>query len=249
MNRPRALLVVVAALALLAADAHLLLGARANHSRPFGGSVELTERELHLPAAFADSTALTLHFHWTGRRPHDRAARFPDWLTSEKLAALGFDTHVPADAPAARRHYRAQPPADAWLVLEHRPATATHPEPTEPKEPTLVPIDAGPEPSALRHQYSDPSRHLIVRAIIRARVMDRTESGENSGHPPHVQGWIQDILPNEIDVPASLGPLLQPLRPRPNEDRDPTVAPPRFAARITWGTRGEPWLESVRPLP
>jgi hypothetical protein len=165
---------------LLAADAVLLIGVAANRSSALG-TLQVSERELTLPARAEENSALTLSLQW-----RDSVGRFPfatEWLDAAKLADLGFDVH--SERPAAKL---------VFAVLELRPEA---PEGTS----RLLVIDAGLDPAPLRARYSDGRRYAVTRAVVRI-VRDR-RSGQAAA-----RGWLSVLL-NSIYVPTEYLPVFR----------------------------------------
>ena len=114
----------------------------------------------------------------------------------------------------------------------------------------LLPVDAGTDALVLRALHPDRRRDLILQASVLAEVnqlRDATRPGRDGipGSSPRVHGWIERILTDQIDVPPSWRETLSAAgsRARGEEDR------PRYAATVRIGSRLEPWIVDLRPLP
>jgi len=81
--------------------------------------LELTERELRLPAKQADNTALTLALAFERPRPAGplRPPREAGWFDRAKLQSIGFDCSVPVTPENASRYM--MPPRSTYAVLEY----------------------------------------------------------------------------------------------------------------------------------
>jgi hypothetical protein len=128
---------------ILATNAVALSGAAYNRSGEPDSTLELTERELHLPYDWTrdrDDSGLALRLNWRVLAPDsaDRAGdgvllggravgapviryysdRSPAWLDSAKLTSMGFDLSKPLDTARGREYYRRALPKRIVLVLE-----------------------------------------------------------------------------------------------------------------------------------
>ena len=81
--------------------------------------VELTERELRLPAKQADNTALMLSLVFERPRPAGplRPLREVGWFDRAKLQSIGFDCSTPVTPENASRYI--MPPRTTYAVLEY----------------------------------------------------------------------------------------------------------------------------------
>lgn len=123
----------------------------------------------------------------------------------------------------------------------------------------LFPIDVGTDAAALRVLHPDRTRHLIVRAIVRAERFSPWDPETRTHGPAFVRGRIERLLVEEIQVPrekrAHLDELLT--RDRKAERASPSGAgaeerlsgdAPRYGVVLRYGGRHTPWVEEVRPL-
>ena len=216
--------------------------------------MELTERELQAPYLSPEAReggTISLQLQYEGRyEPLD--AR--NWLSDEKLRALGFNLPVPAAAPEAADRYRRTPPRVAWVAFEYDgPAYQEFARRRELQkqnegmvwrgrlEPSrLVPVDAAPDFESLHARYA--TGHLIVRAIIVLNYLGPIDRG------PLVYAMVREVVPSRITVPRDLRDLLLNLPPFPTAGPDGphTEVPPRFVAEIASGPLGVLYLRSVR---
>lgn len=102
---------------ILAVSGGTLLGVLWNRTGTPDAVLELEERELILLPAERENSGRAMTWVIDGKRGPWFSAN-PPWLDGAKLAALGFDTSVDAEADAAERHYRAQPARPVFVALE-----------------------------------------------------------------------------------------------------------------------------------
>jgi hypothetical protein len=135
-----------------------------------------------------------------------------NWLTEERLRALGFALDVMPGAPEAMSTYSRALPRVAWVAFEfngnawrelerRRVLESTRSEAPERHFMTtagsrLVPVDASSDLETLLARY--PSGHLILRAVIALGYVPPSRSG------PLVYGWIRELIPPGITVPREL---------------------------------------------
>jgi Domain of unknown function (DUF4824) len=216
----------------------------------------LTERELSLPYISAtedEDLGLQLRLLYAWRfEPLD--AR--NWLTEERLRALGFALDVPPGAPEAREAYERALPRLAWVAFEYggeawraierqralererqiqmMPEASRHLARTE--ETRLVPVDADLDLDRLLMRY--PHDHLIVRASI--------ELGLSSGPNPIIYGRIRHLVPSQIAVPRRLRGRLGGLSESPAPAD--AIIPPRYEVDVALGRLGVPYISDVRQI-
>ena len=111
-------LVLAAGAVVLVANAWVVVSALKNRGDAPGGTVELTERELHLQPVSKDNTAVFLALRWglASSEPEDDGA--PAWLNAAKLQELGFNCSLPVESPHAAKHYNTMSPALLYVMLE-----------------------------------------------------------------------------------------------------------------------------------
>ncbi|MCU0231510.1 MAG: DUF4824 family protein [Acidobacteria bacterium] len=102
---------------ILAVSGGTLLGVLWNRTGTPDAVLVLEERELILLPAERENSGRAMTFMIDGERAEWLSAS-PPWLDGAKLAALGFDTSVDAEADDAERHYRAQPRRQVFVALE-----------------------------------------------------------------------------------------------------------------------------------
>jgi hypothetical protein len=218
--------------------------------------VTLTEREVSLPyrssPAPEDDPGLRLEIE-VDRRSDPLDAR--NWLTDDRLRALGFPLHVPAGAPEAAETYRRVAPRVVWVAFEHdgsawremerRRALRREAEPYRPRMEgsRLVPVDAAADFETLRVRY--PSGHLIMRAVVGVAFQSAADGG------PLIHGYLRELVPTAITVPRGLRPVLDGLSPpaltrSDGAPHDPIG--PRYEADVAIGQLGIPYLRALRRL-
>jgi len=242
----RVLLASAAGVVLLASGGGLVQVWR-NRSEPSGGRIGLTERELGLEVIAAESTATVLRLHWNVLRAGDREHGPAAWLDAAKLSELGFDCSLPLSKPGARKHYTSMPARPVFLALEYEGEAWRKARATRKVASRLYAVDAALDPHRLRQQYPDAQHYIICRGLVRLGFRDR-EAGEGAFLPaPRLEGWIEDVCPDQVFVPLPYSRVLRELR-RTGSGGPKTsqVSEPRYAVRVCWGANYEPWVEGVR---
>jgi len=240
-------LVLAAAVVVLVANAWVVVSALRNRGDAPGGTVELTERELQLQPVSKDSSAVFLALRWgvTSNEPEDDGA--PGWLNTAKLQELGFNCRVPVESPHAAEHYDATPPKLLHVVLEFDGEAARQAERRQRSR--LWAVDVGHDPLQLRAKYPDATRHVICQGVVKPFLKQRTGRDQRPLPQPRLSARIQALLPDEIFLPPPHSKLLQGLHPLPESPKERDNAEPRYAVTVSWGTRYEPWVRSLRLLP
>jgi hypothetical protein len=202
--------------------------------------ITLSERELRLwnpPSENGDDRGIQLSIEFQ-RRDDPLDAR--NWLTEERLRALGFSFDVAPGAPEAQQTYTRMLPRIAWVVFElNGPAwrdierrlalQPPMPERHFASEPSrLVPVDAGPDFDALVARY--PQDHLILRASIDLGFVPAQNKG------PLVYGRIRHVIPSAVTVPRRLSEQLLPRGAR---------VPPHYDLEIAVGRLGIPFVTGI----
>ncbi|MCU0225963.1 MAG: DUF4824 family protein [Acidobacteria bacterium] len=257
---------------ILAVSGGTLLGVLWNRTGTPDAVLELEERELILLPAERENSGRAMAFVIEGERQWFSAS--PPWLDRAKLAALGFDTSVDAEADDAEQHYRAQPRRQVFVALElggdafrkylaeweerlRKEAAGTEGTPPTPER--LAEIereDADRDREALRARHPDRSKVAILRAVARIR-WDRPEVTGIGKLPQsaRIDGWIGELHPATLTVPPRLHAMLEAL---PLEESGPVLfnaervallgRPSRYRVRVAFGRSLEPWIESIEPL-
>ncbi len=257
----------------LAGNVVALIGVVRNRSGGLRASIELTERELRIPAVEEENTGLFLELRWeSGARwwPH-RFEDGPGWFDRRKLEELGYDCRLDPADPAAEKHYQRAMSIEAFVVLEYegeawRQWLAKPPEPpaTRFREPAIPPdpererlshtrlfaVDVGRDASPLRQKYADPKRFLIVRGVVRlVREWRATQVSAAAG--PYLRGAIAEVLIQRIHVPLEHRGALEAFRKESSLayfGRSPLESlAPRFAVTVAIGSLYDPWIVAVQP--
>jgi hypothetical protein len=237
-----------AAGAVLLANAWVVTTAWQNRRDPLGGTVELTERELHLLAMPGESTVTILRFEWDVPSDKPRGKGPPPWLDGKKLVELGFDCAIPVTSPIAQQHYGSMSAAPVFLVLEYQ-GEAWRAAGAQRKTTTrLFVVNAARDARRLRQQYPDTARYFVVRGLVRPFLQVREEPDGELLPMPRLGGWVQTLLPGEIFVPRPQNGLLAEYVGHDLSGREEPDGEPRFAVTVAWGSSYEPWVVAVRRL-
>jgi hypothetical protein len=160
--------------------------------------LELSERELRLPAKQAENTALTLSLVFGPPRARDESAVYEaGWFDRVKLESIGFDCRRTVTADNAE-YYRTRIPRSTFAALELLDTPAPGPR--------LAAIDVENDPADLRARHPDRRRVAVVEATAALRYI------ANPGQPPFLMGQVTSVLPGEIHVPLTWRSLLTPLQ-------------------------------------
>ncbi len=107
----------------------------------------------------------------------------------------------------------------------------------------LLAVDAGADPDALRREYPDGARSIILPAVFDVFVY----RGLDGKDDPELRGRVRDLMLTGIHVSnrhrATFDALDSAVRPL-----DDKPVPPRYSVTVKWGRRYEPWVEAVAPL-
>ncbi len=197
--------------------------------------LELTERELRLPAKQAENTALTLSlvFEPPGTRG-TRNVGEAGWFDRAKLQSIGFDCRRPV-TPEQRGVL-----PDAHSAVDVRGARVARRVGAR-----LAPGSdrCRQRSSGLRARHPDRRRVAVVEATAALRYI------ANPGQPPFLMGRVTSVLPPEINVPREWRGALEGLQ----SDAQPGASPPNqhepgFRVTVSWGVRLEPWITNVELL-
>jgi hypothetical protein len=202
--------------------------------------ITLTERELTLPHTKPadDDPGVQLRINYSGR---SEAIESRNWLTDDRLRALGFAMQIPVGAPEAKAHYRRAMRRVGWVVLEYDGSVWQEMERRRALLPEykqiefvsrLVAIDSGPEFEPLLARY--PTGHMILRAIFGLSYHEQTG--------PVIHGYIQQLVPNSITVPMRLRNQVEDLT------RQNVVDSPRYEVDVALGRLGIPYVRDIRRL-
>ena len=245
---------------ILSVNAVVLAGVAYNRSGDPTSTLQLSERELrHGRLSSKENSGVALNLVWRVRHGNDapdadwldqaklaalgfdvaseRAERkYKRWRSKEVLLVLELD------GPAYRQALaRAQQKADDEEKLrlanpgnkefERRAKRAREAAENEARQASrLFVVDAGLDVEALRAQYPDPTRSLIVRGQVRPQRVSRDRKDSLSGH-------ISALSVAQINVPLEFQPALK---------RAAAIdKAASFSAMVAFGKRLEPWLVAL----
>ena len=260
----RAPLLAAAAAVAVGAPLLVLLASARNRAGAPEAEVVLTERELRLVPLGEGRRWAILRLDWN--RELQWQQKEPGWFDKEKLAALGFDTRLPAEDPRASGFYSWQPAREAFLALEYDGPDARRADSDSPGDfasrSRLLPVDASLDAAALRARHPDRHRVLVVRAVVAAECFGRWDPRTRTLSPPFLRGRIERLLVEEIELPRERRAFLDALasgEARPagagattaaaTAGGKPSGAVPRYTVVLRTGRRLEPWVAEVRPVP
>jgi hypothetical protein len=230
-------------------------------------TIELTERELRLENRGQDSSAVFLRLNWLNRhfRPWLKGIRTEEYFDDAKLRELGF--HL--DKSQSDVGYSRPSPRAVFVALEYdgdlwrhwldtnrddlQPAGAPvqgvgGPRPlpyprdlnrNEEMAPHLFVVDAGTNFDQLRARYPDSKKYIVVRAVVGAFRADAGGGTISPKTPGKWQGYVEELVPQSIFVPAPLARTLSLLQPQP-------APSPRYSVVLMYGRNVEPWVAAVR---
>jgi hypothetical protein len=112
-------------------------------------------------------------------------------------------------------------------------------------------IDVANDPNALRKQYVEKEKYLIVPAT--AQLIFQTTYEDNGKKVHRLLGTINNILTDTMYVPKNHRPILEKLlrEKRGEENRDYSYRRergPSYEAKVHYGKRFEPWIADIREL-
>ena len=102
-------------------------------------------------------------------------------------------------------------------------------------------IDAGLDRAALRQQYADGSRYLLMKGTVGLSF------GRVNGKEHELHGVIRGLVLNSVHVPSSYREQLQPFMGKDRRRRHERS--PRYSVEFNLGQRLEPWVSGVMALP
>jgi len=257
--------VLVAGAVLLLANGAILVNVARNRAGNPDAVVRLSEREARafMPPEKETEMMLLLRLEWQTALGPDGA---DTWFDRARLEALGFKD-LPAEGDTAsgprwlageRVGYAvlelAGPAWERWVAVEQarrdslKGGPSLEPTPHHGGPPPRVPpgtrasrlmaVDLGLDPAALRGQYPDRSRYLILPANFRADFAppQRDSAGVVTA-PARITGRISLILPGTLLVPE---PLRDSLLALGAGAPDSTT---RYEFTVKVGKRWEAWVE------
>jgi len=244
---------VIALAIVVLANAFVLVHAWSNRRGTPDAEVVLTQRELSVISNWTETSSVVLRLDWRHWNYVNQDSGSTAWFTEEKLRQLGFDVHVPANAPDAPRLYANQPPRQVYIALEYNGpawerwwtnyvASQTKATPGAPAMPDerlrnveatmsrLMEIDAGLDPAALRQAH--PNRQQVIILPARARVLVSTLGSSAGPEVGVLRGEISDISTDRLVVPPSLTSIFE-------------SSPTSYTVTVAVGSRYEPWITAV----
>lgn len=243
MKRP---FLVAAVAVLVVSNGFVLLHVAMNRRGSPEAELELTARELKYNYATDSPGTMTIAWENSADFLQPGAA---GWYDERKLRDTGFDTSVPPDSKEATRHYQNRESREVFVALEFDGAgwrkwieqnkarleiqTKDNPnrayeipqaeEVWEKTSSRLVAVDAGLDPEALRHEYPDRKRVMIVRGLA-GMVLE-------SGPPAYLRGIVTQISNQTINLPAEFKGL---------------TAYASYIVTLRVGRRYEPWIAGLK---
>jgi hypothetical protein len=274
-NRTRTL---VAGLAIIAAtNAIALAGVAYNRAGEPASRVELTERELVLPGQWGmarESSAVFLDLRWRVACEREDVYAFggrycaSSWLTTAKLAELGFDMAPAPDTPRGQRHYARTQAKAVYLALEMDgaayQATLARAREHAAERAALAARNPGNKELAdrarqaathLREEEERNSRLFVIDAArdaerLRARYPDarkhvivagRVQPRVMSERGRHwIEGFVEALEVESLYVPRPLRESFVPLVEQAGHRGAGARAP--YVVTVAYGARHEPWL-------
>jgi hypothetical protein len=104
----------------------------------------------------------------------------------------------------------------------------------------LFAIDAGLDAGKLRERYSEGSKFIIMRGIVRLAC----RSGKNK---KEVVGYISDIRVDKINVPLRYRKIFDVVLAQDTSERRERHSP-RYKVEVAYGSRFEPWIRGIDKL-
>lgn len=259
----RAPFLALAVAVALAVPLLLLRASARNRAGEPEAEVVLTEHEARLVPQGEGRRWALLRLDWNRDLQWD--AKDAGWFDAARLAAVGFDTRLPADDPNAAGFYAWQPARVVFLALERDGPAAAASDADLPEgrasRSRLHPVDADLDAGALRARHPDRHRVLVVRAVVSAECRGRWDRATRTMSPPFLRGRVRRLLVEEIQLPREKRAFLDALAaglPRPRgagaTNARPEAAPakrsdeaPRYSVVLRTGRRFEAWVAEVRP--
>lgn len=257
---------LIAGLALIGlTNAVAMIGVAYNRSGTPESELEFSQRELDMPYSYGwrEDNGLVLGLRWRVQNSDNVGP--PAWLGEAKLRELGFDL-PPVEQHMAYSRLQSQEKS-VHIVLElngpayrhgveqararvAREKAALEASPNsqeqrhkvqyaedalkreENEQSRLIAVDAGRSPASLRAKYPDRTRYLILPGSVQPgyhSLQGKAQWG----------GYIHDMAGTSIHVALPFRRQLQVT----------TESPGQFSARVAFGQRYEPWLQSMHPAP
>ncbi|MEM8490488.1 MAG: DUF4824 family protein [Pseudomonadota bacterium] len=257
---------------ILSTNLIVIRGALGNRAGNPDARLELTERELSLNSGLLrENSGIGLRLNVQHSYRTDES-----WLDASKLKALGFRVPTGRTEWEMQRWAEKQLPRSVYIVLEFDgaahgaaveaaraqleeskrilaadPDNKTFQNRIESNQKSLerltitasrlYSVDVGPDPQALRSQYRDRSRYIIAPGLVRPYYIIDDQKR------PKLVGAIQRIHVTTIHVPYEHRNAIDSLLPRDSYNAL-LLRPPRYKVTLAYGSRYEPWVESIEAL-
>jgi hypothetical protein len=259
-------------------NSYVLFGVAYNRSGEPEATITLTERELPVESFWEysrgkENSGISLRLFWR-RFPiweysNENSLSDTTWFDKTKLESIGFRCSMPVTDPEAEIYYNKQLSRKSFAVLEYdggawqewlRRAT----EREKPKKVAcyqetssrLFVIDVGNDPERLRQLHPDRSKFIIVPAKVGLHYQRRATEPGQKREQPILQGYIAEILVDEINVPYHLKRLLEEIRKTAVRERVEACGDamfqrrykPSYTVSLHVGRRYEPWIADIKPI-
>lgn len=106
----------------------------------------------------------------------------------------------------------------------------------------LYAIDAGLDPTTLRLKYEDATRFIIAKGVVEPNYVYNDDKKSRV-----VTGHIKRLAIEKLHIPLKQRKLFEKFLSK-NTTYRPNNKPPRFEVKLAYGSRLEPWFESVLSL-
>ncbi len=258
----------------LAVNMFILARVYLNRHGDIESSPVLTERELRITDKWErEDSGMHLRLVWRVLGDRD-ATRYslPVWFDAQKLTELGFDLASYYNMDGKVKHLNKEPlPREVYLVFENNGKSyekalalaekkyveaqkACQENPTDKntcKEVTwakryiqrermessrLFCIDAGLDINILRKKYQDTKHFIIMKGYVEPRVRDKK-----------IIGVVSSISVPNIHVPHKYRSFFDAIN-QGNKNYKDGFATPRFAVTLAFGSRLEPWIQTIRSI-
>ncbi len=255
--------VVPAVVVIVVTNLVLLSSARFNRSGEPEAILRLTERELPMTWRQSDrNSAVELMLSAP-------MAADGNWLRGPKVAALGYDTRVPANEKEAGGFILRQLSRRVYGVFEfegrawtehvqqeeqRRALLAARGDSAETRsalealdrsletDSRLFSVDTSTDPVALRASYPDRTHYVILPSTV--HVFPSIRDDESGVPRTQLGGQVRPVT-IDLVVPVHLRPVLDRLKSTRTDAVLWKRTPPRYAVTMAVGHRLEPWIVSI----
>lgn len=265
---------------ILLTNAIVLAGVEYNRSGTPDSSVTLTERELPLPyfyGARKENSGISLHIQFRNKGSNIFGLAYyqqeANWLTEEKLKALGFDVSKTIDEDGDWKNYKRAREREVILVLEYNgdayQATlnaaqqmVAELQANAPYEKTEDQNKLKQAESNLEQEQNTATRLFLIDAgldeeTLRQQYPDNTKyillKGLAGMYINRIRnsartytGYIKSLSVSNVNIPLGYHKALDAARAegyRPGQNQ-----PPRYEVKLNIGKRLEPWVVGVEGL-